>query len=61
MGHRALGTNAWHFMRRLGVNGARVFLYSMIPCAQIPSPLLHLPNRACAQTLTSFLPLTAFP
>ena len=33
MGHRALGTNAWHFMRRLGVNGARLFLYSTIACA----------------------------
>ena len=40
MGHRALGTNAWHFMRRLGVNGARVFLYSAIPCAAAPSHVL---------------------
>ncbi len=60
MGHRALGTNAWHFMRRLGVNGARVFLYSMIPCAQILSLHLHLPNGACAQTLASPFPLSAF-
>ena len=49
MGHRALGTNAWHFMRRLGVNGARLFLYSTIPCAanSMLGHIANIPERSC--------------
>lgn len=36
MGHRALGSNAWHFMHRMGVNAARMFLYNTILCAPLP-------------------------
>lgn len=39
MGHRAIGSNAWHFMRRMGVNSARMFLYNTILCAPQPGSL----------------------
>jgi len=46
LGHRAVGSNAWHFMQRMGVNAARLFLYTTIPCVQdgrtIPCQLLLL-------------------
>jgi len=32
LGHRAVGSNSWQFMQRLGVNAARLFLYTTIPC-----------------------------
>ena len=39
LGHRAVGSNAWQFMQRLGVNAARLFLYTTIPCASKPCAL----------------------
>ena len=45
LGHRAIGSNAWQFMRRMGVNAARLFLYTTIPCAYPPQMpvFLHAP------------------
>jgi hypothetical protein len=44
LGHRAIGSNAWQFMRRMGVNAARLFLYTTIPCACPPQCLMLKPR-----------------
>ena len=46
LGHRAVGSNAWHFMQRMGINAARLFLYTTIPCAlQAPRALQVIPPQ----------------
>ena len=48
LGHRAIGSNAWQFMQRMGVNAARLFLYTTIPCVR-PSPDACCPVKAMRQ------------
>ena len=56
MGHRALGSNAWHFMRRMGVNSARMFLYNTILCAPQPcTTSVHATPAARSRAGTSVL------
>ena len=50
MGHRAHGSNAWHFMARMGVNGARMFLYTTIQCgppALASGAVKPVPREGC--------------